>query len=242
MPGDHASVQPPPEQDAIEVVAGSFLATEEAGSVSSLLLRPAGATWNMALAHGAGAGMRHENMERVAKALAAVGIATFRYQFPIMERGGKGRDPRHVTLNTVRSAVAAARRAAPDLPLLAGGHSFGGRMTSLSASCGPLPDVQGLVLFTFPLHPAGKPSTHRADHLQQVCVPMLMFSGTRDRLADRRLLHQVWRPLRSRITLHEMEGADHSYRLKRRGRSEKACPFEDMAAAVIVWTRRTLSR
>ncbi len=240
MPGDYASAQPPSEHGAIAPVAGTFLVTEEAGSVSSLLLRPADAAWIMALAHGAGAGMRHENMERIARALAAAGIATFRYQFPFMERGGRGRDSRRVTLDTVRSAVAGARIAAPDLPLLAGGHSFGGRMTSLAASCSRLPDVQGLVLFAFPLHPAGKPSVHRGAHLRQASVPILMFSGTRDRLANRQLLHQVWRPLGSLITLHEMEGADHSYRLRPRGRPRGADVFVEMASIVSTWTQSRL--
>lgn len=203
--------------------------------MSSLLLLPADAAWMMTLAHGAGAGMRHENMERIARALAAAGIATFRYQFPYMERSGKGRDPQRVSLATVRSAVAQARSLAPDLPLFAAGHSFGGRMTSIAAGCAPLPGVHGLVLFAFPLHPAGKPSVHRADHLQRITVPVLLMSGTRDRLADRQLLHQVCRPLRSNVTLYEMEGADHGYRVPRRGNSRTVSVFAEMASAVSSW-------
>ena len=234
-PGEDVSAQAMPRPDAIAPVAGSFLASEEAGNVSSLLLLPPGAAWIMTLAHGAGAGMRHENMERIARAMAAVGVATFRYQFPYMERGGKGRDPQRVTLATVRSATAEAQSLAPHLPLLAGGHSFGGRMTSLAAGCVPLPDVLGLVLFAFPLHPAGKPSVHRADHLKQIALPVLLLSGTRDRLADRQLLHQVCRPLKSSITLYEMDGADHSYRVPRRGSSRTVSVFAEMASVVAGW-------
>ena len=215
---------------------GTFFAGDDAGKVSFLVLHPPSAGWMLTLAHGAGAGMRHENMERIAQALAAVGVATFRYRFPFMERGGRGRDPQHLTLATVRSAAASARSMAPDLPLLAGGHSFGGRMTSLAACHAPLPNVAGLVLFAFPLHPAGKPSVHRADHLQEITSPALLLSGTRDRLAKRQLLHQVCRPLRSNITLYEMEGADHGYRVLRRGRTRTFNVFAEMPSAFSKWT------
>ncbi len=179
--------------------------------------------------------MRHDNMQRIAACLAVAGIATFRYQFPFMERGGRSRDPEHTTLATVRSAVQAARHAAPDLPLLAGGHSFGGRMTSLAASEVPLHGVQGLVLFAFPLHPAGKPSSRRADHISRVTIPMLLLSGTRDRLADRRLLAEACCGSRDKVTLYEMVSADHGYRVLRREHTSPADIFEEMAQAVVEW-------
>src|SRR4051812_50009116 len=134
--------------------------------------------------------MRHATLQSIAGRLAEVGIATFRYNFPYSENG-KGRDSQAVCTATVRSAVAAASEAAPGLPLLAGGHSFGGRMTSTAASESPIEGVVGLVLFSFPLHPAGKPDTKRADHLADVAVPMLFLSGTRDELADMGLLRPV---------------------------------------------------
>ena len=145
--------------------------------------------------------MRHATLQAIAEALADAGIATFRYNFPYTEHG-KGRDSQAVCTATVRSAVAAAHEAAPDLPLLAGGHSFGGRMTSTAASESPLDGVQGLVFFSFPLHQPGKPDTKRADHLGAVTVPMLFLSGTRDELAEMDLLRPVCKKLGSRATLH----------------------------------------
>ena len=160
-----------------------FLATPEKGEVSALLVRPAGASHLLVLGHGASTNMRHATLQAIAERLADAGIATFRYNFPYAEHG-KGRDSQAVCTATVRSAVAAAHEAAPDLPLLAGGHSFGGRMTSTAASESPLDGVRGLVFFSFPLHQPGKPDTKRADHLAAVTVPMLFLSGTRDELAD----------------------------------------------------------
>ena len=130
-----------------EVSESRFVASPEKGEVSSLLLRPEAARWLLMLGHGASTDMRHRTLQTIAERLDEVGIATFRYNFPYMERGGGGRDSQAVTLATVRSAVAAAHLAAPDLPLLAGGHSFGGRMTSLAAADTPLEHVQGLVFF-----------------------------------------------------------------------------------------------
>jgi predicted alpha/beta-hydrolase family hydrolase len=142
-----------------------FLATPEKGEVSALLIRPDNATHLLVLGHGANTNMRHVTLLSIAERLAEVGIATFRYNFPYSENG-KGRDGQAVCTHTIRSAVAAARETAPDLPLLAGGHSFGGRMTSTAASESPLDGVAGLVFFSFPLHLAGKPDTKRADRLR----------------------------------------------------------------------------
>jgi hypothetical protein len=217
------------------VTALRFQASRSAGEVSALLLRPGAARSMMVLGHGAGAGMRHHFMEDAASALAARGIATFRYQFPYVEHGSRRPDPQPVLLATVRSAVAAAHGAAPDLPLLAGGKSMGGRMTSLAASKEALPGVRGLVFFGFPLHRPGSPATERGDHLASVTAPMLFLQGTRDKLADLGLLRPVIERLGQRATLHVVEGADHGFDvLKRSGRSS-ADVLEELAATAATW-------
>src|SRR3954466_8375574 len=178
-----------------------FLATPEKGEVSALLIRPEGATHLLVLGHGASTDMRHTTLQTIAERLAEVGIATFRYNFPYSENG-KGRDGQAVCMETIRSAVKAASEATPWLPLLAGGHSFGGRMTSTAASESPLEGVRGLVFFSFPLHLAGKPETKRAGHLASVTVPVLFLSGSRDEPADLNLLRPVCETLGERATLH----------------------------------------
>ena len=174
-----------------------FLATPEKGEVSALLLRPADASYLLVLGHGASTNMRHATLQTIAERMADRGIATFRYNFPYMEHG-KGRDIAPVCTATVRAAIAAAHHAVRDLPLLAGGHSFGGRMTSTAASESPLEHVQGLVFFAFPLHQPKKPDTKRALHLSAVTVPMLFLSGTRDDLAHMELLQPVCKRLGKR--------------------------------------------
>lgn len=183
------------------------------GFVSGLFLRPGQAKALYLFAHGAGAGMTHKAMESNAQALALRGIATLRYQFPYMERGSKRPDPPRIAHSAVRAAAAAAEQLAPDLPLFAGGRSFGGRMTSQAQADSPLHGVQGLVFLGFPLHPAGKPGTERADHLARVQIPMLFVSGSRDALAEIDLLEPVVADLGERATLHIVEGADHSFRI-----------------------------
>jgi predicted alpha/beta-hydrolase family hydrolase len=211
-----------------------FLATPEKGEVSALLLRPAGATHTLVLGHGASTNMRHATLQTIAERLAEVGIATLCYNFPYSE-SGKGRDSQAVCTATVRSAVAAARGATPDLPLLAGGHSFGGRMTSTAASESPLEGVRGLVFFSFPLHLAGKPDTKRADHLVDVAVPMLFLSGTRDDLAGLDLLRPVCEKLGSRATLHTLDTADHGYKVLKKSRASAEDVFAEMARVVREW-------
>jgi hypothetical protein len=218
-----------------QVIESKFVATEEKGDVSSLLMRPDGARWLIVLGHGASANMRHRTLQTIAERLADVGIATFRYNFPYMERGGGGRDAQAVSLATVRSAVAAAHEAASDLSLLAGGHSFGGRMTSLAAAETPLERVRGLVFFSFPLHPAGKSGTERAEHLSNVTVPMLFLSGTRDELADLNLLRPVCERLDDRATLHLLDTADHGFKVQKRSRQSDEDVFVEMARVVKEW-------
>jgi predicted alpha/beta-hydrolase family hydrolase len=214
-----------------------FLATPEKGEVSALLVRPGGASHLLVLGHGASTNMRHATLQTIAERMADAGIASFRYNFPYMEHG-RGRDSQAVCTATVRSAVAAAHRAAPDLPLLAGGHSFGGRMTSTAASESPLDGVRGLVFFAFPLHQPGKPDTKRAGHLGAVTVPMLFLSGTRDELAVLDLLQPVCKKLGNRATLHPLDTADHGFRTLKRSRTSEEDVFVEMARIVRDWASR----
>jgi predicted alpha/beta-hydrolase family hydrolase len=208
---------------------------EGGGEVSALLLRPEKARWLLVMGHGAGAGMSHPFMEKLADELAGVGVATFRYQFPYMEQRRRVPDSPAVLTATV---VAAARRAAdvaPGLPLLAGGKSMGGRMTSQAAAQGSLDGVRGLVFFGFPLHPPKQPGTKRAEHLAKVTMPMLFLQGTRDELADLKLLRPVCAKLGSRATLHVIETADHSFHvLKKSGRND-AEVLRELAETTLLW-------
>jgi len=190
--------------------------SEQAGEVTALLQCPNAARWLLFLAHGAGADMRHPFMETVASRLAARQIATLRYQFPYMEQGRRSPSPRKALLATVRAAVAAGVEEVDGRPLLAGGKSMGGRMTSLAHSEAPLPGVKGLVFFGFPLHAACRPSDERGAHLADVDVPMLFLQGTRDKLAELALLRPLCKALGARATLHVVEGGDHSFRVLRR--------------------------
>jgi uncharacterized protein len=207
------------------------------GSVSGLLLRPADAWLLYVLAHGAGAGMRHRFMETVAEALALRGVASLRYQFPFTQAGGRRPDPPGVLEATVRAVVAAARTAAPTLPLVAGGKSLGGRMTSNAQARRPLAEVAALVFLGFPLHPPKQPGVSRADHLDRVELPMLFLQGTRDELAHLDLLQPVCQRLGDRATLHVVEGGDHGFDvLKRSGRTETEV-MDELATTVADWCR-----
>src|SRR5438067_11083067 len=209
-------------------------------SVSGLLMRPPGARWLYVLAHGAGAGMRHPFLEAIARALAERDVATLRYQCPYMERRASRPDPPAVAAAAVRAAVAEAARLAPGLLLVAGGKSFGGRMTSTAQAEEPLPAVRGLVFLGFPLHPPGRPGDKRAEHLAQVQVPMLFLQGDRDEFADLTLLRPVVERLGERATLHLVEGGDHSFHvLKRSGRTD-ADVMTELAATVDRWATKLL--
>jgi predicted alpha/beta-hydrolase family hydrolase len=218
----------------LDLVEHKFTATSEKGDVSALLIRPDSATHLLVLGHGASSNMRTPMMQSIAEALSNQNIATFRYNFPYSENK-RGRDPNPVCIATIRSAVKAARVAAPDLPLLAGGHSFSGRMTTTAASESPLEGVKGIVLFAFPLHPAGAPDTKRAEHLAEVTVPMLFLSGTRDALADLGLLQPAVERLGSRATLHLLDTADHSFKTLKRTRRTAGDVFDETAHIVKVW-------
>jgi predicted alpha/beta-hydrolase family hydrolase len=199
--------------------------------VSGLLLRPEGARALYLFAHGAGAGMTHRAMESNAQGLAERGIATLRYQFPYMEKGSKRPDPPKIAHAAVRAAAEVAQQLASDLPAFAGGRSFGGRMTSQAQAIDPLPGVRGLAFLGFPLHPAGKPGIERAEHLARVQVPMLFVSGTRDGLAELRLLQGVVAGLSERATLHLVDHADHSFKVAaKRGRTSALAEAEALDA------------
>jgi len=200
-----------------------------------LLNAPPDARALLVLAHGAGAGMRHPFLERAAVALAASRIATYRYEFPYMERHAQRPDPPAVAEARVREVVVAAARAAPGLPLLAGGKSFGGRMTSQAQANGPLPGVRGLVFFGFPLHPPGRPGTSRAEHLSQVQVPMLFLQGTRDEFATPELLRGVIDNLGRRATVHLVDDGDHSFKVPKRTGKTEADVIRELAHAVETW-------
>ena len=217
-----------------EAIESKFVATPEKGEVSSLLIHPDGAKWLLVLGHGASTNMRSSTLQTIAERLADVGIATFRYQFPYMERGGGGRESQAVALATVRSAVAAAHEAAGDVSILVGGHSYSGRMSSLTAAEAPIEHVRGLVFFAFPLHPSGREGTERAEHLDDVTVPMLFLSGTRDKLAVLDLLEPVCENLGDKATLHLLDTADHGFKVLKRRKTEEDV-FVEMARVLSEW-------
>jgi predicted alpha/beta-hydrolase family hydrolase len=216
------------------------LQVSDAVLVSSLLTMPRKCRMCLVLAHGAGAGMEHASMTAIAEGLYLRDVATLRYQFPYMEQGGKRPDPPALCHATVRAAVRRAGDLMRDTPLLAGGRSFGGRMTSQAQALSALPGVRGLAFFGFPLHLAKKPSDARAAHLDQVEIPMLFLQGTRDDLADLTLLRPVVAHLQPLATLEMLEHADHSFHvLVRSGRTD-AEVREQMLEAFIVWAAKLL--
>jgi predicted alpha/beta-hydrolase family hydrolase len=203
-----------PQKLAIEVA--------NSGSVSALLIRPAEARACFVFAHGAGAGMTHPFMETFATGLGERGIASLRYQFPYMEKSSRRPDPPAIAQAAVRAAVAEAGLSCPGLALIAGGKSFGGRMTSQAQAVAPLAGVRGLAFLGFPLHPVGKPSSDRAKHLAEVHVPMLFMQGTRDKLAELTLMEPVVASLGPSASLHLVRDADHSFHvLARSGRNDR---------------------
>ena len=199
-----------------------FNATKSSGDVSSIIVLPDNPKILLLFAHGAGAGMKHTFMEKMSGYLADEGIGTLRYNFPYIEKKKGSPDPAPILMETVRSAVKTAKKYAGEIPLLAGGKSMGGRMTSMAASKEPLKEVRGIVFFGFPLHAPGKPSNERAEHLFNVSVPMLFLQGTRDKLSDLELLKPIITKLKDKATLHIIDGADHSFHvLKSTGRSDE---------------------
>jgi predicted alpha/beta-hydrolase family hydrolase len=217
---------------------GAELLTIDVGAsrrVSGLLLAPPDARACYVLAHGAGAGMRHAFLAALSHALTARGIATLRYQFPYMESGSKRPDPPAIAHATVRAALAEAARRCPAMPLVAGGKSFGGRMTSQAQALEPLPSVRGIAFVGFPLHLAGKPSGERARHLDDVRIPMLFLQGTRDDLADPALLRPIVARLGERARLVEFDDADHSFHVRARSGRTDAEVLDGIAEALNAW-------
>ncbi|WP_418320711.1 alpha/beta family hydrolase [Piscinibacter sakaiensis] len=204
-------------------------------SVSALLLNPSAAKACFVFAHGAGAGMQHAFMQAFAIGLAERGIASLRYQFPFLERGSRRPDPPALAQATVRAAVAAAAEHCPDLPLIAGGKSFGGRMSSQAQAAEPLRSVSALAFVGFPLHPAGKPAIDRAQHLEHVQLPMLFLQGTRDELAHLELLQPVIDKLAPRATLVVVDDADHSFHIRARSGRTDAQAMAQMLDAFAEW-------
>jgi uncharacterized protein len=220
---------------------------DDAHSVGGLLLAPPQARACCLFAHGAGAGMAHPFMQTVATGLADRNIATLRYQFPYMERGGRRPDPPRLAHATVRAAAARAVELAPALALFAGGKSFGGRMTSQAQAASPLPGVLGLIFLGFPLHPAKRssderPSDARAEHLLEVRVPMLFLQGRRDRLADADLLSSVTKRLGERASLHFVCDADHSFHVPASSGRTDADVMSEMLDALTAWVGRQLGQ
>lgn len=214
-----------------------FVATPDKGEMSAILLKPKGATHLLVLGHGAGADMRSASMQKIAENLAEQQIATFRYNFPFKERGASGVDSPKVATATVRSAVAAAQKIEPKLPLLAGGHSFGGRMTTTAQSEEPLDNVKGLILFSFPLHAPNRPDDSRAAHLSAIKIPMLFLTGTRDALNDLALFRPVIKKLGDHATLHLLDTADHGYKILKKTRASDEDVFVEMARTVREWSK-----
>lgn len=212
-----------------------FTASKSSGEVSGIVTMPDAPELFLVLAHGAGADMNHSFMKTISDYLADEGIAVLRYNFPYTENKKKRPDFAPVLIETVRSAVDAARRYSKDIPLIAGGKSMGGRMTSMAASKETLEGVKGIVFFGFPLHPPGQTSVERSEHLYNVNVPMLFLQGTRDKLAEPELLIPITKKLGNKASLQLIEGADHSFKvLKSSGKSNDEV-LHQLAKEVIKW-------
>ncbi|HXY76900.1 MAG TPA: alpha/beta family hydrolase [Steroidobacteraceae bacterium] len=220
--------------------AALTLNVEGGARVSARLVGASGARACYVLAHGAGAGMEHPFMQAAAAELAALGIATLRFQFPYMERRSRRPDRPPLCHASVRAAVAKAAELLPAMPLFAGGRSFGGRMSSQAQALDPLPGVRGLVFLGFPLHLAGQPAMTRAQHLSEVSIPMLFVQGTRDALAERTRLETLMKRLEGRARLHWVEGADHSFHVPASsGRTDSQVRGE-LLRAVAAWMESLL--
>ncbi|HEX7233460.1 MAG TPA: alpha/beta family hydrolase [Candidatus Binatia bacterium] len=219
-----------------------FFVSEKGGAVSGLLLKPDNATSLLVLAHGAGAGMRHRFMEDVAGKLAERGIATLRYQFPYMEKRTKRPDSEAVLTDTVKAAIAAAKKQAGNLPIFAGGKSMGGRMTSIAAGKEPLDGLRGLVYFGFPLHAAGRPGIERGQHLANVQIPMLFLQGSRDALAELKLLKSLCAELGKRAELFIIDGGDHSFHMLKSSKKSDEQVLDELVSKAAGWMERVSSK
>jgi predicted alpha/beta-hydrolase family hydrolase len=224
--------------DMTNVAQPLTIAVSPSQSISALLDVPAAPTACLVLAHGAGAGMAHPFLAALASGLQAQSIATLRYQFAYMENASKRPDPPRIVHAAVRAAVAEASRRLPEVPLLAGGKSFGGRMTSQAQALQPLPGVRGIVFVGFPLHPPRQPSIERARHLDEVGVPMLFLQGTRDELAELPLIESVTSRLGARATLRVFDDADHSFHVRKRSGRDDAQVVTELVRAIADFASR----
>jgi predicted alpha/beta-hydrolase family hydrolase len=215
-----------------------FAINEKAGAVSGLLMRPDDAQACLVLAHGAGAGMRHKFMDAISKRFADLGVATFRYQFPYMERRTKRPDSETILTDTVRAAVAAAKKHAGAVTLFAGGKSMGGRMTSVAAAKQSLDDVRGLIYFGFPLHAAGMPGAERGKHLSNIDVPMLFLHGSRDALADLKLLRPLCSELGKKAELFVIDGGDHSFHVLKSAKRSDEDVLDEVVKKAATWIKK----
>src|SRR5438876_2756313 len=225
--------------DSLEPVT---ISVDDAHRVSALLQAPPNARACYVLAHGAGAGMRHPFMASVAEGLAERGVATLRYQFPYMERGSKRPDAPKLAHAAVRAAVAEMSRLAPDLALIAGGKSFGGRMTSQAQAASPLPGVRGIAFIGIPLNAPGRPSDERGKHLFDVQIPMLFMQGTRDEFANLELLEPLVKQLGARATLKLFPDADHSFHVPARTGRKDADVRAEMLDVLAGWVDMIIGR
>jgi len=212
-----------------------FFVNEKGGGVSGLLLNPANANSLLVLAHGAGAGMRHRFMEDVAGKLADRGVATLRYQFPYMEKRTKRPDSEAVLIDTVKAAIATAKKQAGNLPIFAGGKSMGGRMTSIAAAKEALDGVRGLVYFGFPLHAAGRPGIDRGQHLADIQIPMLFLQGSRDALAELKLLTSLCEKLGKLTELFIVDGGDHSFHMLKSSKKSDEQVLDELVSKAAGW-------
>ncbi|UII31310.1 dienelactone hydrolase family protein [Fulvivirga ulvae] len=210
--------------------------SEKIGLVSCEILPAPSAKAVMVLSHGAGAGMHHQFMISLAEQLAEVNITSLRFNFPYMEQGKKRPDVPRIAVKTIEEAINKARQLFPELPIFGGGKSFGGRMTSLYAASNHH-DLAGLVFYGFPLHPPGKPSVNRADHLSKINCPMLFLQGTRDKLATSSLITEVTASL-SKATLINLEGADHSFHMLKKSGITDEQVIRQLAVHTLKWTLR----
>lgn len=207
----------------------------DGSTVSALWQKPKDAKAVLVLAHGAGAGMTHKHMAATADGLEARGVAVLRYNFAYMERGSKRPDNPPLAHAAVRASVSHAAKLAGDLPLFAGGRSFGARMTSQAQALDPLPGVVGLVYFAWPLHPPGKAGVERAEHLAAVKLPMLFLQGSKDEFAETPLLQSTVKSLGKRAKLHLVEHADHSFHVPAKSGRKDAEVMEEILDAAVKW-------
>lgn len=208
--------------------------SETIGQVSAELFEPDSMKSLFVFAHGAGAGMNHPFMTSLSNELAVMGIGTLRFNFPFTENKKKRPDMPAVAYQTIEAIVKQAEILFPQLPLFIGGKSFGGRMSSQLAAKQMLKNVKGLIFVGFPLHPPGKPSIDRADHLKEIKIPLLFLQGTRDELADWNLIKQVTSTL-PLATLQKFDGADHSFKVTKQYNKPK------LAESISEWVYKILT-